>query len=72
MAPSLPLETALQRRQFSVLKLRSYNKSISGDLSSYLDCSIIEFTAKIRKNTTHLVCGTDRENLVYEADNSKL
>lgn len=58
-----------------MLKLRCYTracyKSISGDLSSYLDCSIVEFTAKIRKNTTSLFCGTDSQNLVYDADSSK-
>lgn len=67
-----PLETPLQRRQFSVLKLRCYNKSISGDLNSCLDCSVVEFTAKIRKNITCLVCGTDSENWVYDAESSKL
>lgn len=55
-----------------MLKLRSYNESISRDLSSYLDCSTVQFTAKIRKNTTCLVYGTDSENLVYDADSSKL
>lgn len=54
-----------------MLKLRSYNESISGDLSRYLDCSTVEFTAKIRKNTTCLVYGTDSENLVYDTDSSK-
>lgn len=71
MALSLSLETALQRRQFSVLNLRCYNKSISGDLSSYLDCSIVEFAAEI-ENTTCFVCRSDSENLVYEEHSSKL
>lgn len=52
-------------------KTQMLHKSISGDLSSYLDWSIVEFTAKIRKNTTSLFCGTDSQNLVYDADSSK-
>lgn len=46
-------------------------KSISGHLSSSLDCCILEFTAKIRKTTINFVCGTDSQNLVYDAESSK-